>query len=75
MPSAKALAVSTLRSLARRCLREQMQLKVIRGARRKMQADEATTLRRIKHLKARIDCELTTSAELLGLPPRIDPDS
>lgn len=69
----QTLVVSTLRHLARSCLREQIRLKTIRATRKAMQRDEAATYRRIKGIKARIDRELIASASLLGIPkPPVD---
>ncbi len=69
MPSPKALVVASLRSMAKACIREQLHLKIVRSAKRQLEADEKETLQRIRGVKARIDRELAVSASLLGIKP------
>lgn len=64
----KQIAVASLRDLAKRCLKEQYKLKVLRVERRHLAAQERATYARIKGLKARIDRELIASGPLLGIP-------
>lgn len=72
MPTKKQLVVSTLRHLAKQCLREQMRLKVIKSAQRQLADEEDRTLSKIRSVKARIDRELATSRTILGLPKTDD---
>jgi hypothetical protein len=67
MATPKSLAVLTLKTLARECVKEQWHLKMVSSARRKMEKDEEATRERIRLVKARIDRELLASGSLLGL--------
>lgn len=65
--SPKQLALSTLRDLARRCLKEQAHLAVVESAEKDILAEKASTRARIAQIRQRIDRELSASGKLLGI--------
>lgn len=68
MSTPKRLVVSTLKSLAKRTMEEQLHLKQLIAAQRLIRTDEVKTRQRITSLKRRIDRELTIHRTTLGLP-------
>jgi len=71
MSSARQIVISTLRQLTRQCIAEQAELRILGMRQRKVNRDldrrQAECRARLKQTKLRIDRELKTHRDLLGV--------
>ena len=61
------MVIATLKDLTRECLREQVRLKMVMRHKGIIEMQEHNLRRRIKMLKMKVDRELVTHKELLGV--------
>lgn len=71
MPNSRQMVVATIKDLTTQCLRDQMKLKMVLRSKAEIEARERQLRAQIRTTKLKVNRELRSHGELLGVNPSL----